>query len=51
MNNYTKHQIVEAIRYWESVLKRMDENKNVLLSELLAAFNVNNVLKSFNRKI
>ncbi len=28
--NYTKHQIVEAIKHWESVLKRIDESKNAL---------------------
>lgn len=48
---YTKHQIVEAIKYWKYILKRIVENKNALLSELFATFNVNNLLKSFNRKI
>ena len=28
---YTKKQIVEAIKHWESVLKRMDESKSPLL--------------------
>ena len=29
----------------------MDESKNVLLSELFAAFNTNDLLKSFNGRI
>ena len=49
--HYTKQQIVEVIKYWKYILKRMVENKNALLSELFATFNVNNLLKSFNRKI
>ena len=48
---YTKHQIVEAIKHWESVLKRMDESKNALLSELFVAFGSNNLLKPFNGRI
>ena len=28
---YTKKQIVEAIKYWESILKRMDESKSRFL--------------------
>ena len=49
--NYTKHQIVEVIKHLESILKRMDESKNALLSKLFAAFNTNDLLKSFNRRI
>ena len=30
-HHYTKQQIVEAIKHWESVLKRMDESKSLLL--------------------
>lgn len=48
---YTKKQIVEAIKHWESLLKRIDESKNALLSELFAAFNTNDLLKSFNGRI
>ena len=52
MNSYyTKQQIVEAIKYWKSVLKRMDESKNALLSELFATFNINDLLKLFNGRI
>lgn len=48
---YTKKQIVEAIKHWESLLKRIDESKNALLSELFAAFNTNDLLKSFNGRL
>ena len=52
MNSYyTKQQIVEAIKHWKSVLKRMDESKNALLSELFATFNINDLLKPFNGRI
>ena len=52
MNSYyTKQQIVEAIKHWKSVLKRMDESKNALLSELFATFNINDLLKLFNGRI
>ena len=49
--SYTKHQIVEAIKHWESVLKKMDESKNALLTELFSVFGSNDLLKTFNRKI
>ena len=35
---YTKQQIVEAIKYWESVLKRIDENQQTLMSRLVKIF-------------
>lgn len=50
MKKYTKKQIVEAIKYWKSVLKRMDENaKNDLLSSLFSLFKANDLLKPFNQ--
>jgi len=38
MKQYTRKQIREAIRYWESVLKRIDESKSPLLSRLESIF-------------
>ena len=35
---YTKQQIVEAIKYWKSVIKRMDENQQILMSRLVKIF-------------
>lgn len=35
---YTKQQIVEAIKHWKSVLKRMDESKSPLLDEFAKVF-------------
>ena len=35
---YTKHQIVEAIKHWESLLKRMDEKQQTLMSRLVKVF-------------
>lgn len=36
--SYTKQQIAEAIKHWESVLKRMDESKSPLLDEFAKTF-------------
>lgn len=36
--HYTKQQIAEAIKYWESVLKRIDENQQTLMSRLVKVF-------------
>ena len=36
--SYTKHQIVEAIKHWEYVLKRMDESKSPLLDVFAKTF-------------
>ena len=36
--HYTKQQIVEAIKYWESVLKRIDESKSPLLDAFIEKF-------------
>ena len=38
---YTKKQIVEAIKYWEFVLKMMDESKSPLLDEFAKTFGEN----------
>lgn len=35
---YTKKQIVEAIKYWQNVLKRMDESKSPLLDACIEKF-------------
>lgn len=35
---YTKKQILEAIKHWESVLKSMDESKSLLLDEFVKTF-------------
>lgn len=35
---YTKKQIVEAIKHWQNVLKRMDESKSPLLDALIDKF-------------
>ena len=35
---YTREQIVEAIQYWESILKRMDENQQTLMTRLIKVF-------------
>ena len=64
MNHHcTKHQIIEAIKYWESVLKRMDESKSYLLdayskefgedvvfnsNKMLFSLNESNILKLFS---
>ena len=47
---YTKQQIVEAIKYWNSVLKRMDESVyNNVIDALIAEFGKDVVLsKEFN---
>lgn len=36
--SYTKHQILEAIKHWESVLKKMDESKSPLLDACIKQF-------------
>ena len=48
---YTKHQIVEAIKHWESVLKKMDETTHNLLSIFIDKYGNDLVLtdnRSFN---
>ena len=47
---YTKHQIIEAIKHWESVLKRMDESiYNGVIDALVNEFGKDVVLsKEFN---
>ena len=40
-HHYTQQQIVEAIKYWESVLKSMDESKSPLLDEFAKTFGEN----------
>ena len=45
---YTKHQILEAIKFWENVLKRIDESKSLLLNILFKTFKTNDLLKPFN---
>lgn len=37
-HNYTKHQIIEAIKHWKSVLRMMDESKSPLLDEFAKTF-------------
>ena len=51
MNSYyTKQQIVEVIKHWKSVLKRMDESVyNNVIDALIAEFGKDVVLsKEFN---
>ena len=52
MNSYyTKQQIVEAIKHWKSVLKRMDETTHNLLSIFVDKYGNDLVLndnRSFN---
>ena len=36
--SYTKQQIVEVIKYWQNVLKRMDESKSPLLDSCSKEF-------------
>lgn len=45
--SYTKHQIVEAIKHWEFILKRMDESKSPLLDAFIEKFGEDVVI---NRK-
>ena len=46
-HHHTKQQIVEAIKHWESVLKRMDESKSLLLDAFIEKFGEDVVI---NRK-
>lgn len=48
---HSRQQILEAIKYWKNVLKKMDESKNQLLDVLFKAFNTDNLLKPFNGNI
>lgn len=36
---YSKQQIQETIKYWQNILKRMDESKNQLLDVCIKSFN------------
>ena len=50
MNHYyTKKQIVEAIKHWESALKRMDESKSSLLDEFAKTFREDIVFKNIKK--
>ena len=44
--HYTKQQIVEAIKYWESVLKRIDESKSPLLDAFIEKFGEDTVIST-----
>lgn len=38
MKTYSKKQIVEAIKHWKSMLKRIDESKSLLLDKFANTF-------------
>lgn len=48
---YTKEQIIEAIKYWESFLKNIDESNNKLLTQLINKYGNDLVLNKMPFKI
>ena len=44
--HYTKQQIVEAIKRWKSVLKRIDESKSPLLDAFIEKFGEDTVISA-----
>ena len=43
---YTKQQIVKTIKYWESVLKRIDESQSPLLDAFIEKFGEDTVIST-----
>lgn len=38
MQRYSKRHIIEAIRYWDNVLRQLDESKSLLIDALVDTF-------------
>ena len=45
-HHYTKQQIVEAIKHWKSVLKRIDESNSPLRDAFIEKFGEDTVIST-----